>query len=109
MEILKAFRAKRIRVIFLALLKNYATTDKILFDHLNSPRAKNATYISPLTQNDTINVIGCDIILLGIVSDVKEACFFSILANEVSYHNVEHMPICLYVSLTKSVIFGRSS
>ena len=45
---------------FLALLKDYATTDKILFDHLNSSRAKNATYISPSTQNDIINVIGCD-------------------------------------------------
>ena len=44
---------------FLALPKDYATVNKILFDHLNSPRAKNATYISPLTQND--------IMLLGMV------------------------------------------
>ena len=81
---------------FLALLKDYATTDKILFDHLNSPRAKNATYISPSTQSDIINVTGCDIILSGIVSKVKEACFFSVLADEVSYHNVEHMRVCLH-------------
>ena len=77
------------------MLKDYATTDKILFDHLNSPRAKNATYISPSTQNDIISVIGCDIILSGIVSEVKEACFFSVLADEVSCHNVDHMPVCL--------------
>ena len=35
----------------LALLKNYAQTDEILFNHLNSPRAKNATYTSPRSEN----------------------------------------------------------
>ena len=75
------------------MLKDYATTDKILFDHLNnSPRAKNATYIPPSTQND---VIGSDLILSGIVSEVKAACFFFVLADEVSCRNVEYMPICL--------------
>ena len=46
-------------------------------------------------QNDIINVIGYDLILSGIVSEVKAACFFSVLTDEVSCHNVEHMPICL--------------
>lgn len=80
---------------FLALLKDYAATDKILFNHLNCPIAKNATYLSPSTQNDIINVIGFDVVLSGIVSEVKAACFFSVLADEVSCHNVEHLPICL--------------
>ena len=35
------------------------------------------------------------LILSAIVSGVKAACFFSVLANEVSCPNVEHMPICL--------------
>ena len=32
---------------FLALLKNYAAADEDLFNHLNTPKAKNATYVSP--------------------------------------------------------------
>ena len=32
---------------FLALLKCFSESDSILFDHLNKPRAKNATYIPP--------------------------------------------------------------
>ena len=47
---------------FLALLKCFSESDYILFDHLNKPRAKNATYISPRFQNEIINVIGHDII-----------------------------------------------
>ena len=58
---------------FLALLKNYAETDDILHRHLNNPRSKNATYVSPRSQNDIINVIGNDIILDGIVTEVKNA------------------------------------
>ena len=33
--------------------------------------------------------------LSAIVSEVKEATYFSVLADEVISHNVEHMPICL--------------
>ena len=46
----------------LALLKCFSESDSILFDHLNKPRSKNATYISPRSQNEIINVIGHDII-----------------------------------------------
>ena len=35
---------------FLALLKDYAATDDVLFKHLNSPRAKNVTYLSYHTE-----------------------------------------------------------
>ena len=80
---------------FLALLKNYAAAGEALFNHLNTPKAKNATYVLPSTQNDIINIIGYDVILSGIVSEVKAAGGFSVLADEVSCHNVEHLPICL--------------
>ncbi len=80
---------------FLALLKNYAETDEILYRHLNNPRAKNATYISPKSQNAFINVIGYDMILADIISEIKAAKFFSVLADEVSSHNIEHLAICL--------------
>ena len=51
--------------------------------------------MSVTTQNDIINVMAYDISLSAIVSEVKEATYFSVLAYEVTSHNVEHMPICL--------------
>ena len=56
---------------------------------------KNATYLSPITQNDIINVIGYDLILTNIISEVKDATFYSVLADEVTSHNAEHLPICV--------------
>ena len=64
---------------FLALLKNYAETDEILHQHLNNPRAKNATYISPKSHNAFIYVIGYDMILADIIGEIKAANFFSVL------------------------------
>lgn len=80
---------------FLALLKDYATEDKILYQHLHSPKAKNATYISSTTQNDIINIVGNDLLLNAIISEVQESTFFAVLADEVASHNVEHLAICL--------------
>ncbi len=80
---------------FLALLKFFAETDPVLSNHLYHPQAKNATYISPQSQNDIINVIGYDIILAGIVHEIKASKFFSVIADEVSSHGVEHLTICL--------------
>ena len=80
---------------FLALLKDYASKDEILYQHLHFPKARNATYMSSTTQNDIINVIGYDLLLNTIISEVKEAIFFSVLADEVSSHNVEHLAMCL--------------
>ena len=82
---------------FLALLKDFAENDKVVLDHLYTPRAKNATYLSPTTQNEIINIIGYDFILDEIISAVKKAKNFSIIADEVSsHHNVEHLPLCLH-------------
>ena len=43
----------------------------------------------------SINVIGYDLILTKIISEVKDATFHSVLADEVTSHNVEHLPICV--------------
>ena len=80
---------------FLAQLKVLAESDEVLYNHLHNPKAKNATHLSPQTQNELINIIGYDVILSKIVSDIKEAKYFSVLADEVSCHNVEHLPICI--------------
>ncbi len=65
--------------IFLALLKSYAEMDTILFNHLYHTKAKNATHLSPTTQNEIINIIGYDIILANIISEAKQANYFSVL------------------------------
>ena len=80
---------------FLASLKSYAETDSTLSKHLYYPQAKNVTYISPQSQNGNINVIRYDIILAGIVDEIKDSQFFSVIADEVSRHGVDHLPICL--------------
>ena len=80
---------------FLALLKMLAESDSLLHSHLYQPRAKNATYLSPRTQNEIISVIGYDVIRAKIILEVKKARFYSIMADEVSSHNEEHLPLCL--------------
>ena len=80
---------------FLALLKTFAEADSMLHSHIDHPRARNATYLCPTSQNDIINVIGYDVIRSNIVNDIREANFYSVLADDVSSHNVEHLPLCL--------------
>ena len=80
---------------FLALLKSYAETNSILFDHLYHTKAKIARHLSHTTQNEIINIIGYDIILAIIISEAKQADFFSVLADELSCHNMEYLPICI--------------
>ena len=46
----------------LALLKDYAERDDIFNEHLQHPKAKNATYVSPRSQNNIISIIGNDIL-----------------------------------------------
>ena len=60
--------------------------------------------ISPTSQNEIINIIGHDIIQERILADVKDAGYFSVLADEVSCHNVEYMPLCLHFVDGKSHI-----
>ena len=80
---------------FLALLKTFAEHDNVLHAHLYQPKARNATYLSPRSQNDIISVIGNDLIRAKLITEIKEARYFSILADEVASHNVEHLPLCL--------------
>ncbi len=79
----------------MSLLKTFAENDEILYDHLYNTGAKNAPQLSPTTQNEIINIICFDVILSSIISDIKNARYFSALADEVSCHNEEHSPICI--------------
>ena len=80
---------------FLALLKDRARTDSKLKKHLEDPEARNATYLSPRSQNDIIGVIGFDIIRANLVKEIRDAKFFAVLADEASSHNIEHLSVCV--------------
>ena len=80
---------------FLAILKPLAQTNYNLQNHLTSPVAKNATYLSPKIQNEIISIIGYDILHADLTNEIKEAKIFSILADEVERHRVEQLPICI--------------
>ena len=65
---------------------------------------RNAKYISPQTQNELIEVIGTHIILRNLVDEIKAARFYSLLADEVTSHNAEHLAICVrFVDKQKEV------
>ena len=80
---------------FLAILKLLAQTNDDLQNHLTSSVAKNATCLSPKIQNEIINIIVYDILQADLINEIKEAKFFSILADEVESHQVEQLPICI--------------
>ncbi|PFX12621.1 Zinc finger MYM-type protein 1 [Stylophora pistillata] len=75
---------------FLALLKLLAVHDSVL----KSPAMRCVTNLSPQTQNELIEVMGRHIILKGILDDLNAATYYSILADEVTSHNEEHLAIC---------------
>jgi len=80
---------------FLVLLRYFAENDSVLQAHLQKPQAKNAAYLSPSSQNDIIDVIGLDYIRGNIVTEIKQATYFSIIADEVTSHNSEYLSLCL--------------
>ena len=79
---------------FLALVKLLSLHDEVLRNHITSPSTHNVMYTSPRTQNELIEVIGTRIILQDLVNEIKTAKFYSILADEVTSHNVEHLAVC---------------
>ena len=50
--------------------------------------------MSPRTQNELIQVIGTHIILQDLVYEIKASMLYSILADEVILHNMEHLAVC---------------
>ena len=84
---------------FIELVRFRAQTDDVLRQHLqNVPR--NALYTSKTIQNELIDIIGKQI-RFGILSKVKQAQFFPIIADEVvDVANKEQLSLCLrYVGI----------
>ena len=89
---------------FLAYLKSMSRYDPLLKSHLEHPRLRNATYLSPHIQNEIIDILGRKIIQQGLVDDVKKAKFFSIMADEITSFNKEIMPLCVrYVTSNNEI------
>ena len=79
----------------LSLMKLIANHDPKLKQHLDMPKLRNSTYLSPEIQNEMIGVIGNKIIQHRIVQEVKDAQFYTIIVDEVTSHNTEMMPVCI--------------
>jgi len=86
-----------IQAIFVTVLQMIAKRDDILRNHLLGLRLtnKNAKYASSTIQNEITDIIGNDIILSDLLQEVKEATFFTILADEVTSHNREELSLCV--------------
>ena len=80
---------------FLSLLHLMAENDEVLRKHLHSPDKRNATYTSPQSQNEIMNIIANDFVHNQLLCEIREAKFFAVLGDEVFCHNVEQMPICI--------------
>ena len=56
-----------------------------LENHLKDPLMKNATYTSPKSQNEMINVIEINTIQQQLINEIKDTQFHSIMADEVNF------------------------
>ncbi|XP_065321635.1 zinc finger MYM-type protein 1-like [Gordionus sp. m RMFG-2023] len=82
-----------------AILRNRSLGDPILRDNLlNCP--KNATYLSPIIQNEIIYACN-ELILKKIITNINKSPYFSVLADETTdVSGVEQMSLCVrYISL----------
>ena len=50
--------------------------------------------MSPLIQNEIIEIIEQDIILKNLLDEIKAAKLYSVMADEVTSHNKEQLALC---------------
>ena len=83
-----------------------ACNDTVLEDHLRTA-GKNATYISSVSQNSLIDSIST-VIQRAIVAEIREARFFSLLADETTdFSHQEQLSVCLQYVLPDCTIRER--
>ena len=78
-------------IIFLHEIAQYCPE---LDNHLKNPLMKNATYTSPKSQNEMINVIGINTKQKQLINEIKDAKFLAVMADEVTSMNDELLSIC---------------
>ena len=65
---------------------------------------KNATYISPKSQNEMIDVIGINTIQQHLINEIKDAKFHAVTTDEVTSMNNEVLSVCFrYVDGLKDI------
>ena len=66
-----------------------------LDNYLKNPLMKNATYTSPKSQNEMIDVIGINTTQQQLINEIKDAKFHAVMADEVtSLNDDELLSIC---------------
>ncbi|VDI37411.1 Hypothetical predicted protein [Mytilus galloprovincialis] len=78
----------------LAILKLMSQKDDLLKQHLDHSKQQNSTYLSPSNQNELTDLMG-NMIRSKIISEIQEAKYFSIMADEVESYNKEKMSLCV--------------
>ena len=82
---------------FISTLINIFNHDKILTAHLSSVSISHeiVKYASATIQNEIIDIVYSDIMLNGIVEEISNVKFYSVLADGVTSHNNEELAACL--------------
>ena len=76
-------------------MKLLAKHDPAINAHLESPKLRNPSYVSPHIQNEFINILGKNIIQKHLVNEVVSAKHISIMVDEITSFNEEVMPLCV--------------
>ena len=68
---------------FIAFLHEIAQYCPELDNHLKNPLMVNATYTSPKSRNEMIDVIGINNVQQQLINEIKDAKFHAVMADEV--------------------------
>ena len=60
-------------------IREFSKDDNVLLDYIQQPTMRNATYLSHVSQNEMIHVIGHCIIQADILAEIKEAGYHTIM------------------------------
>lgn len=91
---------------FISTLINISNHDKILTAHLSSVSISHeiVKHNSATIQNEIINILYSDIMLNGIVEEINNVKFYSVLVDEVTSHNNKELTASLrFVDKDKNI------
>ena len=80
---------------FIEFLREIANYSPELAEHMEKPESRNATYLSPQSQNELIGVMSINSIQNDLIDEIKKSGCFAIMADEVTASNEEIVSLCL--------------
>ena len=89
---------------FIEFLREIANYSPELAEHMGKPTSRNATYLSPQSQNELIGVIGINSIQNDLIDEIKKSACSSITADEVTASNEEIVSLCFRYAASKDDI-----